>query len=91
MEDQEEWKSSDTHVELKGEREHDPFTSLMFGTRRDHRNLHDHQEQTQTQSPSTIDYEALMMNIDILMESVRGLKPLLQKFQPYLKQVLKKK
>ncbi|MFJ7729367.1 hypothetical protein ACIQXV_25005 [Neobacillus sp. NPDC097160] len=69
----------------------DRFTNLMFGPRREpHQNHHQpHQEPIQNQS--TIDYGELMMNIDNLMESVRGLKPLFLKVYPFIEQFWKKK
>lgn len=66
----------------------DPFTSLMFGPMRA---PHNQQQQHQTNYQSTIDYEQLMFNIDTLVESVRGLKPLFQQISPYIEQIWKKK
>ncbi|WP_312471318.1 hypothetical protein [Neobacillus sp.] len=69
----------------------DPFTNLMFGTRRQpehHEHIH---EPHQANNQSTINYEELIVNIDTLVESIRGLKPLFQKIIPFVEQIWKKK
>jgi len=69
----------------------DRFTSLMFGSKRDdHGHKSQHLSEPQP-NHSTIDYEELMMNIDTLLDSVRGLKPLFSKVYPYIEQIWKKK
>ncbi|MFZ7944580.1 MULTISPECIES: hypothetical protein [Bacillaceae] len=96
MEDREqqelEWNDPEEKEDL-GELEQDRFTSFMFGHRREHNPHHqtNHHRQEHTHNQSTINYEELMMNIDTLMESVRGLKPLFHKIYPFVEQLWKKK
>jgi len=71
-------------------KESDRFTSFMFGPGR-HQPRQDHQTQEPSRQQSTIDYEELMNNIDTLMESMKGFKPLFQKVYPYIEQLWKKK
>ncbi|WP_413302057.1 hypothetical protein AA0X95_23080 [Bacillus sp. 1P10SD] len=71
-------------------KESDRFTSLMFGPGRQQPSR-DHQTQESPRQQSTIDYEELMNNIDTLMESMKGFKPLFQKVYPYIEQLWKKK
>ncbi|MGG3561196.1 hypothetical protein ABES03_06300 [Neobacillus rhizosphaerae] len=73
------------HEERK---ESDRFNSLMFGPGRQPQR--DHQTQEAPHQQSTIDYEELMNNIDALMESMKGFKPLFQKVYPYIEQLWKK-
>jgi len=82
-----EWNDLERQVESPEHIEQDRFTSLMFGPRREPHSQH-HQEPVHNQS--TIDYEELMVNIDNLMKSVRGLKPLFQKVYPFIEQFWKK-
>jgi hypothetical protein len=71
--------------------EQDRFTSLMFGPRRENRgNISQHSEELRTNHPS-IDYEELMTNIDTLLDSFHGLKPLFSKVYPHIQQLWKKK
>lgn len=78
-----ELEESSEHVEQ------DPFTSLMFGSRKIPSQKEIYQEPVQ--NGSYIDYEELMVNIDTLMESLRGLKPLFKNVYPYFEQIWKKK
>jgi len=94
MENQEQveqdWKDLEDLEEPEESQEHfkqDRFTRFMFGPRREPHHNH-HQE---PHDQSTINYEELMINIDTLMESVRGLKPLFQKAYPFIEQFWKKK
>ncbi|EKN65398.1 hypothetical protein BABA_20531 [Neobacillus bataviensis LMG 21833] len=84
---------SETRAESQEYTEQDRFTSFMFGSRRElhQRNHPHHQHQEPEQNQSTINYEELMMNIDTLYESVRGLKPLFDKIYPVIEQFWKKK
>ncbi|PFO06202.1 hypothetical protein COJ85_07640 [Bacillus sp. AFS076308] len=68
----------------------DRFTSLMFGPRTDN-NGQRSQHHSEPKQDSSIDYEALMTNIDTLVDSVRGLKPLFNKVYPFIEQLWKKK
>jgi hypothetical protein len=80
------------HEEIHQEerRHEDRFTDFMFGQRRGH---HQRIEPQQEINPNQnyIDYEQLMFHIDSLIESTKNLKPLFQKFQPYVEQIWKKK
>lgn len=89
------WKNDDLDLDdepEKNEKEewgHDPFTALMFGSRAtDRHGRQIHQPAAQEQG---INYEELMLNIDKLMESAKGLKPLFQKIYPVIEQFWKKK
>ncbi|MBO0961212.1 hypothetical protein J1P26_16030 [Neobacillus sp. MM2021_6] len=84
---------SETQVESQKYSRQDRFTSFMFGSRSEHhQQIHPHhQHQEPKQNQSTINYEELMMNIDTLYESVRGLKPLFDKIYPVIEQFWKKK
>lgn len=68
----------------------DRFTSLMFGSGRG-QPKQTNQPEEPLQQQSTIDYEELMGNIDSLMESLKGIKPLFQKVYPFIEQIWKKK
>ncbi|MEO2077537.1 MAG: hypothetical protein ABGX20_19550 [Bacillus sp. (in: firmicutes)] len=70
------------------ERKTDRFTSLMFGHDKQHPD-HNHQ-QNPSQQQATIDYVELMENIDTLMESIKGFKPLFKKVSPFIDQLWKK-
>jgi len=95
MENQEQveqdWNDLEDQEESQEHFEQDRFTRLMFGPRREPHHNHPHHHQESTHNQSTIDYGELMMNIDTLMESVRGLKPLFQKVYPFIEQFWKKK
>jgi len=69
----------------------DRFTSLMFGTGRDSDGQRSQHQLEPKQNQSAIDYEELMMNIDTLLDSVRGMKPLFSKVYPFIEQLWKKK
>ena len=81
-------KKKDEWEEHKKE---DRFTSLMFGPRRDNKGQTSQQRSDPNQNQSNLDYEELMMNIDTLLNSVSGLKPLFSKVYPYIQQIWKKK
>ena len=68
----------------------DRFTDFMFGQRS---GPQQRIEQNRDVNPNhnSIDYEQLMFHIDSFMESTKDLKPLFQKFQPFLEQFWKKK
>ncbi|MEH7117414.1 hypothetical protein V7128_08325 [Neobacillus vireti] len=87
--DEQDAKKQDQSEEQSKE---DRFTSLMFGSRQhNHSHKSQHRSEPQQQNHATIDYEELMMNIDTLLDSVRGLKPLFSKVYPYIEQIWKKK
>jgi hypothetical protein len=65
----------------------DRFARFMFGGKREHRSG----QQTPTNNQSSIDYETLLENIDILMESAQNLKPVFKKVYPFIEQLWKKK
>jgi hypothetical protein len=65
------------------------FNSFMFGPGRDTHQSNQHQDTTT--NPTSIDYGELMVNIDTLMESLQGFKPLFQKAYPLIEQFWKKK
>ncbi|WP_066071126.1 hypothetical protein [Neobacillus soli] len=67
----------------------DRFTSFMFGGRGDYQQKEQHEEPIIKQP--TINYEELMVNIDTLMESLQGFKPLFKKVYPFIEQFWKKK
>ena len=67
----------------------DRFARFMFGPRRE-MNRKVEPTSTETKQPS-IDYSALMENIDILMRSTENLKPLVKKVYPFVEQLWKKK
>ncbi|MEH7416384.1 hypothetical protein V7266_13945 [Neobacillus drentensis] len=69
----------------------DRFTSFMFGPRRNNNRQRDHNHPEPKQNHSTINYDELMTNIDTLVESVRGLRPLFSKVFPFIEQLWKKK
>ena len=69
----------------------DRFTSFMFGPRKEGRGNRSHHREELRTNQSTIDYEELMTNIDTLLDSFRGLKPLFSKVYPYIQQIWKKK
>ncbi|WHY78970.1 hypothetical protein QNH20_07510 [Neobacillus sp. WH10] len=98
MENQEQveqdWKDKEDLEEPEESQEHfeqDRFTRFMFGPRREAHQHQPHHRQEPTHNQPSIDYGELMMNIDTLMESVRGLKPLFQKAYPIIEQFWKKK
>lgn len=75
------------------QRQHqDPFTALMFGTRRQPplRSIQHSQQEKHPAYTQNIDYEAIMVNIDKLIESVRGFKPLFQQIYPHIKKLWNK-
>ncbi|MBL4952383.1 hypothetical protein RCG24_09730 [Neobacillus sp. OS1-32] len=73
----------------------DPFTTLMFGPKRAEQLSRQFPAQQPIDLPPTkqndIDLEALIVNIDTLIESVRGLKPLFQQVYPHIEKFWKKK
>lgn len=88
MADFEDREGSEKHKEWEAE---DRFTSFMFGPRKASKgNSPQHHEEPRN-NQSTIDYEKLMTNIDTLLDSFRGLKPLFSKVSPYIQQIWKKK
>ncbi|WP_160724683.1 hypothetical protein [Bacillus sp. USDA818B3_A] len=91
MTDFDEGQESEKHEEWEKQIKEDRFTSLMFGPRRDQDEKRSHHREEPKHSSSTIDYEELMINIDNLVESFRGLKPLFSKVMPYVQQFWKKK
>lgn len=84
-------QGSKKQVEREEQTKADRFTSLMFGPRRDSDGQRSQQHLEPKQNQSAIDYEALMMNIDTLLDSVRGMKPLFSKVYPFIEQLWKKK
>ncbi|EIJ81863.1 hypothetical protein PB1_02950 [Bacillus methanolicus PB1] len=71
------------------EEEDDPFTRFMFGPRRrpsERKTQNNHSKNTVDQ----IDYMLLMENIDMLLDSAKQLKPLLNKITPFINQFIKK-
>ncbi|PLS02936.1 hypothetical protein [Neobacillus cucumis] len=87
----EERKGSDKQEEWEEQIKEDRFNSLMFGPSRNNKGQRPHHGEESRQNQSTIDYEELMMNIDSLVDSVRGLKPLFNKVYPHIQQLWKKK
>lgn len=81
-------KMEDQKIDVQ--KNQDRFTSFMFGSRSEQYQKDDHHHGPST-NPSSLDYEELMINIDTLMESIRGFKPLLEKVYPYIENILKKK
>jgi hypothetical protein len=72
----------------------DPFTTLMFGPQGTGRPIFPYHGDSQQQfSPQQqgINYEELMENIDKLIDSTKGLKPLFQQIYPFIEQLWKKK
>lgn len=67
----------------------DPFTVFMFGTGRGQKKPIE--EGSDPQSIKNPDYDRLMTSIDTFVDSVRNLKPLLQKLHPVFEQIRKKK
>jgi hypothetical protein len=65
----------------------DPFSRMMFGSRA---NVTENVNQNDHQQNSSIDFDELMTNIDNLVESARGLKPLFHKIYPIIEQLWKK-
>jgi hypothetical protein len=84
-------QSSKKQEEREKQTTEDRFTSLMFGPRRDSDGRRSHQHPEPKQNQSAIDYEELMVNIDTLLDSARGLKPLFSKVYPFIEQLWKKK
>ncbi|MFK9094645.1 hypothetical protein [Bacillus salipaludis] len=85
------WNDLERQVESQEHLVQDRFTNFMFGPLREQHQNHHQPHQEPIQNQSTIDYGELMMNIDNLMESVRGLKPLFLKVYPFIEQFWKKK
>lgn len=87
-------ESRETEIEEEQWQHQDPFTALMFGTRRPPPPIRDMQNNQPWRNQMTyqpaIDYEAIMVNIDTLIESVRGLKPLFQQIYPHIEKLWKK-
>lgn len=72
--------------------DHDQFSEFMFGAGRGRKqNAELEQARFQQQNQTYIDYEQLMVSIDTLVESARNLKPLVQRFFPFLEKFWKKK
>lgn len=70
----------------------DRFSDFMFGPgRKQQLEANEHEHQERYTNHAYIDYEQLMVNFDALMESVQNLKPLFQKFKPFVEQIWKKK
>jgi hypothetical protein len=67
----------------------DPFTDFMFGPGRGIESRDT--EPRENPNQHYIDYGELMVNIDILMESVKNLRPLFNKVYPFFQQIWKKK
>jgi hypothetical protein len=86
-----EGQGSKKQAERDVQKKEDRFTSLMFGNRRDNKGQTSQQHSEPNQLSPTIDYDELMTNIDTLLDSVRGLKPLFSKVYPYFQQLWKKK
>jgi hypothetical protein len=84
-------QSSKKQEEREKQTTEDRFTSLMFGSRRDSDGQRSQQRPEPKQNQSAIDYEELMVNIDTLLDSARGLKPLFSKVYPFIEQLWKKK
>ncbi|MEH7335844.1 hypothetical protein V7161_24780 [Neobacillus drentensis] len=80
---------------IEDEKHQDRFTSLMFGSRRPHHErtplFGNRHSQNSQQNHSDIDYEQLMLSIDAIWESVQDLKPIFQKFYPFIQKFWKKK
>jgi hypothetical protein len=66
---------------------HDRFSDFMFGSNKAVHGKDEHSQDSSTNS-SSIDYKELLSTVDKLMESVMGLKPLVQ---PVIEKFLKKK
>ncbi|MEH7097578.1 hypothetical protein [Neobacillus vireti] len=84
-------QGSKKQEEKEEQTKEDRFTSLMFGPRRGSDSQHSQHRPEPRQNQSAIDYEELMMNIDTLYDSVRGMKPLFSKVYPFIEQLWKKK
>lgn len=70
----------------------DPFSKLMFGDKIKRDTHVMEEEEGKNQNNSTINYEELFNQIDIIVESASKLKPLLSKVSPLVeKYFLKKK
>ncbi|MDE3838209.1 hypothetical protein C0966_02260 [Bacillus methanolicus] len=69
--------------------EEDPFKRFMFGTRRRPTESKT-QENRSNNAEDQIDYMLLMENIDMLLDSAKQLKPLLNKITPFINQFIKK-
>jgi len=90
MADFEDGQDFENQEEREEQIKEDRFNSLMFGPRSDN-NGQRPQHHSAPKQDSSIDYEALMTNIDTLVDSVRGLKPLFNKVYPFIEQLWKKK
>jgi hypothetical protein len=83
----EEEKSGEENIK---EDHNDRFTDFMFGPRR-REQPYSPESHEPANGPSYINYEQLMVNFDLLMDSIQNLKPLLNKFKPFVQQFWKKK
>ncbi|MDP4085122.1 MAG: hypothetical protein Q8934_10985 [Bacillota bacterium] len=67
----------------------DRFNRFMFGSG-GKPPVHPENEQDERGPQDYYDYEEIMYNIDTLIESAKGLKPLYNKVYPYIQQFFKK-
>ncbi|MED3564285.1 hypothetical protein [Bacillus xiapuensis] len=66
------------------------FDDFMFGSGRKGGLEPIHPPNTNN-NPNYLDYGELIVHLDTLVESARNLKPLLDKFYPFIEQIWKKK
>ncbi|NRD78419.1 hypothetical protein HPT25_13685 [Bacillus sp. BRMEA1] len=73
----------------------DPFNALMFGPMGSHHQPIPSDLESQPELAASnqqgINYEEIMVNIDKLIDSVNGLKPLFQNIYPFIEQIWKRK
>ncbi|WP_273122571.1 hypothetical protein [Bacillus weihaiensis] len=87
--DEEEAKGNSDKKER--DRQADPFTELMFGTRKkDEPSKKEESVKSELQGGNEANYFTLMEQIDDIMVSLENLKPMLKEFSPIMDYIKKK-